>query len=661
MVLRHRQQVASRAELDRNSNPKEKEKEKEKKEIIKIKELLEYRKESALNVEQLSRLYGYSMLIIAWNAFVLLIWSSFPHIRWNVNETGKVPLYDPYIYIVSTSLMITIFASLQGTFVVAAVDPATPEMPWYGWKYAFRATLPRMLLMGILLNGFIFAALFFFELDVRFYMLDMVGILIGPVLMMVSEKTYRIYLWKNQLIDDDFTYGRDDYRARRMIEDVNDDDDDDDDDPEEKKKKKKGDKKKKNNSIFNVIISSVNTIFLILVLAGYPTFCIPYFKQKTTTDITRLIIICFIHPIVHESVVMLQRISAMKKHTDFSFHSHFLHIPMTSLSVTFLLEGCFVFYRRFMIAVIEEPAVCLLAIALTGLEEAAIRCTLVERDRWFKSFSSSDNETEEEESGHHRRVWAASISVVMVYEFSAIIVSRIAYIAIRPHRFVYNLGYGFDEKASGMQNVSVVVINMVIELLFEGCIDAMALHIERGRGINFNEFWNMWRINPIAFIGMHMCQTSVSLFMAIWAFASVPSPLYCTSTDPCSCQGAGFGIYEPFCQAISNTNSTNFTGNYYSNNNNNNNQSLKNNSVSNVTYLQSIKSKAQDEYVNISDALGDTLNSLPITLSVLIITAFVFLVSKLYAKIRSAKVIFFIFYVYVYNKNNIYLCFTKIK
>ena len=41
--------------------------------------------------------------------------------------------------------------------------------------------------------------------------------------------------------------------------------------------------------------------------------------------------------------------------------------------------------------------------------------------------------------------------------------------------------------------------------------------------------------------------------MSIWAFATIPTPIFCKSTDPCSCTGAsgrlhgGFEIVEAFC------------------------------------------------------------------------------------------------------------------
>ena len=37
----------------------------------------------------------------------------------------------------------------------------------------------------------------------------------------------------------------------------------------------------------------------------------------------------------------------------------------------------------------------------------------------------------------------------MYYEVIAIIVCKFVYILLRPHRFVFNFGFGFDESSKG--------------------------------------------------------------------------------------------------------------------------------------------------------------------------------------------------------------------
>lgn len=106
----------------------------------------------------------------------------------------------------------------------------------------------------------------------------------------------------------------------------------------------------------------------------------------------------------------------------------------------------------------------------------------------------------------------------MVYEFVAIIVCRLTYLAFRPHRFVMNLGYGFDETDARQTSSNMILVSMLIELFFEGCVDVMALQIEGGHGIKMNMFWEMWRVNPFAFLGLHASQMSVAVLLGLWGF-----------------------------------------------------------------------------------------------------------------------------------------------
>ena len=85
-----------------------------------------------------------------------------------------------------------------------------------------------------------------------------------------------------------------------------------------------------------------------------------------------------------------------------------------------------------MLGIIKDPQVLMAAIALTGLEEFALRTTMVSRDKWFRTFSG-----QQEPAGEERilqaRIWAANITMGMYYEFLAIVLSRVAYLAMLPH------------------------------------------------------------------------------------------------------------------------------------------------------------------------------------------------------------------------------------
>ncbi len=136
----------------------------------------------------------------------------------------------------------------------------------------------------------------------------------------------------------------------------------------------------------------------------------------------------------------------------------------------------------------------------------------------------------------------------MYIEFSAIIVCRFMYLAFRSHRFVVGFGYGFDANDVAMTSVVALMTSMFIELAFEAIVDGFALIIEYKHGIDLNKFWDMWRVNPTAFWGLFIMDGFVAALAATWAFKLIPNAAFCTSpTDPCSCNGGGFEIYDKFC------------------------------------------------------------------------------------------------------------------
>ena len=58
-----------------------------------------------------------------------------------------------------------------------------------------------------------------------------------------------------------------------------------------------------------------------------------------------------------------------------------------------------------------------------------------------------------------------------------------AYVVMRPHRFVFNLGYSVAEADNtGMTSVGLLFTSMFIELCFEFVVDTVALQIESGNG-----------------------------------------------------------------------------------------------------------------------------------------------------------------------------------
>ena len=75
------------------------------------------------------------------------------------------------------------------------------------------------------------------------------------------------------------------------------------------------------------------------------------------------------------------------------------------------------------------------------------------------------------------------------------------------------------------------------------------LQIESGHNIVLSDFWNMWRQNPYAFWGSSVTSTVLAFTLSLHAMATIPTPIFCTSPDPCDCSGGGFDIYTSFCTA----------------------------------------------------------------------------------------------------------------
>ena len=69
-----------------------------------------------------------------------------------------------------------------------------------------------------------------------------------------------------------------------------------------------------------------------------------------------------------------------------------------------------------------------------------------------------------------------------------------AYVVMRPHRFVFNLGYTVaGVYSTGMTSVGLLFTSMFIELCFEIVVDTVALQVESANGILMSTFWAMWR------------------------------------------------------------------------------------------------------------------------------------------------------------------------
>ena len=90
------------------------------------------------------------------------------------------------------------------------------------------------------------------------------------------------------------------------------------------------------------------------------------------------------------------------------------------------------------------------------------------------------------------------------------------YLAFRQHRFVINLGYGFDSSDENMTTVTVLITSAFLELIFEGIVDAYALDVEWKNGVNIDHFWQMWKLNAAAHWGEAVLDGITAVHTSIW-------------------------------------------------------------------------------------------------------------------------------------------------
>ena len=98
--------------------------------------------------------------------------------------------------------------------------------------------------------------------------------------------------------------------------------------------------------------------------------------------------------------------------------------------------------RRMMLGAMRDPVATVLAIVVTGVEEAVVRSTMVIRDHLWEWLSGQE-EPVGAELRWKKLIQAASSANGMRCEVTSIMTSRLAYMLMRPQRFAFNLGYGF--------------------------------------------------------------------------------------------------------------------------------------------------------------------------------------------------------------------------
>ena len=171
-----------------------------------------------------------------------------------------------------------------------------------------------------------------------------------------------------------------------------------------------------------------------------------------------------------------------------------------------------------------------------------------------------------------------------------------------------------------MTSSTVLVTSAAIELLFEGIVDALALDVESRNGVDLDLFWAMWRRNALAFWGVAVTNSFLSIYASIWAFKQVPTIAFCTSpTDPCSCKGGGFEIYETFCNATAAIDNSNET------------------SAVNESSVAVLTNEARTEYKGIFEALGVDAALIIVSIGVGILVIVVFVLARIVFELVKVK------------------------
>ena len=160
-------------------------------------------------------------------------------------------------------------------------------------------------------------------------------------------------------------------------------------------------------------------IVVFLIFLSVPLVLIPMFRASSTSDGVRVIICCFGLPAVIETIGTVMRFNKGESYDAELKNDSILQQQI----VPYLVELILVMLRRMLIGGINDPQYATIAILITGIEEALLRCTLIERDLFIRSFFT-DEAPSDEQMEYQRGVWAMTIMNTMQAELIAIILCR---------------------------------------------------------------------------------------------------------------------------------------------------------------------------------------------------------------------------------------------
>ena len=199
-----------------------------------------------------------------------------------------------------------------------------------------------------------------------------------------------------------------------------------------------------------------------------------------------------------------------------------------------------------MLSWMTNKKVVLIGVLITGLEEALLRVTLVQRDNLLKRLLNQEEENQKRDE-QTNIVWTASVCHSMVAEHVAIIVRWAAVLLLPSQRYVFDLGYEVDVHPETGYTEEVgsetLLFAILVEWLSELAIDRIALGVEFREGIPLEEFFQ--RLQKSYYMtGSHIFATLCATCMCLWTFTSMPNIVFCTQPgNMCSCDREAYPMY----------------------------------------------------------------------------------------------------------------------
>ena len=203
---------------------------------------------------------------------VVLAGGSLPFTVWNAKGDG-VPRADEWVFVLFLiSLGILNLSAVFGG-IYSCYDPVVAPKLHFGWKHTWRARVPAMVIALGISSVAMLGPLASGE-SPRFLFMEYVMLAIVTPFQSVAGEI----------------------AARWSAGNANQNESD-----------KKGKKRKKGSTAWSLVVALFNGIALCFIVILYPLAIMPIYRSKNTTDGQRLLLVSFLHPMVHEVTMTVQR------------------------------------------------------------------------------------------------------------------------------------------------------------------------------------------------------------------------------------------------------------------------------------------------------------------------------------------------------------------